>query len=594
MAVLVCLASNPGALVPKGTLFKVVWPDTFVSDDVLIRAISELRRTFNDDVREPRFIETVPKRGYRLIATVTQENEEAYRTNGKIADRVESVSRTTAIGRAKRLGIVIGLGLAVLLAAILGLTQGKLRNLRADTETPEIKSLAVLPLQNLSHDPEQEYFSYGMTEQLITELAQISGLKVISHTSVIQHAKSNKSLPQIARELGVEGIVEGAVQRSGNQVRITIQLIYAPEDKHLWAESYDRDFRDTLALQRNVADAIVAHIRTQTAGAKMLPKAPSASPNLNALEAYLQGEYSVSRMGSGEGVEGYRSAISFFKQAIVEDPKFAPAYLALAQTYDAQFDWRPNEIMPLEKAAVAKALELDPGLAEAHSMNAAIKVNYDCDFQGAREEIKESLRINPNLAVTHDRFASYFLSLQRPQEAKEEAHRAQELDPGGTHEVGLFLETGQYDKAINQLRDHLELYPNDGFAYIDSGLINAYHFAGRHRESAEAMQRAWALFGFKHIGQGVGRAYATSGYAASLRYSAKQMERLYAERKVFKPDWIAQWYARAGDREQTLKWLRIALADNNYCWADLDHDLDFGFLRNDSRFQELVERSLPH
>src|SRR5262249_6209766 len=160
----------------------------------------------------------------------------------------------------------------------------------------------------------------------------------------------------------------------------TVQLIYAPEDKHLWAESYDRDFRDILALQSNVAAAIVAQIHAKTAGDKPIPVISSpTSPNLQALEAYLQGNYSLKRMGSGEGVEGYRSAVAFFKQAIADDPTFARAYVGLAQTYDAQFDWRPNEIMPLEKAAIAKALELDPGSADAHLMNAFIKINYDCD-----------------------------------------------------------------------------------------------------------------------------------------------------------------------------------------------------------------------
>jgi tetratricopeptide (TPR) repeat protein len=249
--------------------------------------------------------------------------------------------------------------------------------------------------------------------------------------------------------------------------------------------------------------------------------------------------------------------------------------------------------MPLEKAAIAKALELDPGSADAHLMNAQINTTYDCDLPAAEKEIKEALRLNPNLADAHEAFASYLVCVRRPQEALEEAHRAQELDPEGTHESRIFMSTGQYDRAIEQLRKYLELHPNDGFAYIDGGLVDAYHFAGMQRESVEALARAWTLFGFKDIGQAVSRAYATSGYEGAYRYSARQMERLYAEGKVYKPDYVASWYARSSDKEQALRWLKIADRDGNDCLAgNLDRDPDFAFLRSDPRFQKLGERYL--
>ncbi|HMK21120.1 MAG TPA: hypothetical protein VK466_02230, partial [Terriglobales bacterium] len=276
----------------------------------------------------------------------------------------------------------------------------------ARSNAPLIHSLAVFPLENLSDDPAQKYFSDGMTEELTTQLAQIAGIKVISHSSTIQYENSSKPLPQIARELGVDGVVEGAVQRSANQVRVTVQLIYAPEDRHLWAASFDRDFRNALGLQSSVAAAIVGQIRAHTGSPPPVPPQASSTPNLQALEAYLQGNYALERMSSGDGYEGYKAAMASFKQAIANDPAFAPAYVALARTYDTAFDWWPVEKIPVAKTLIRKALELDPGLAEAHQMSAQI-MRFDCDLSGAEKEIREAIRLDPNLASAHDDLSIY-------------------------------------------------------------------------------------------------------------------------------------------------------------------------------------------
>lgn len=581
LQILQILLEHPGEVITREQLQKRIWPsDTFVDfDHGLYNAVKKLREALGDVAATPRFVETLPKRGYRFIGTV----------NGAAAPGPISAAQIppqTSAGARKRLvAALTGASSLVLIFGLLfAFNAGGLRNRWIGRNYPPvIHSLAVLPLKNLSDDPAQKYFSYGMTEELITNLAQISGLKVISHTSTIQYENSSKPLPQIARELGVDGIVEGAVQRSGNQVRITAQLIYAPEDKHLWAQSYDRDFRDMLGLQSSVAAAIVSQIRAQTGSAAPILPPPPASPNLQALEAYLQGNYSSDRMGSGAGYKGYEGAIASFKQAISEDPTFAPAYVKLAMTYDSAFDWRPNEIMPLQKEAIRKALELDPGSADAHAMNGSIKLLYDCDLPGAEKEFKEAIRLNPNLPFAHERFASYLDTVGHREESLDEAHRAQELDPEGFHESAVLISSGQYDRAIEQLRKHLEFQPNDGFAYIDDGLIDAYAFKGMHRQSIEALRQAWTLFGFRAIGLGVGKAYAASGYEGALRYSAKQMEQLYVDRKVYKPDYIASWYARIGDKEQALKWVLIYSKDNDGCMTCLkltQHSLVYAPIRD--------------
>jgi tetratricopeptide (TPR) repeat protein len=428
-----------------------------------------------------------------------------------------------------------------------------------------------------------------MTEELITDLAQISGLKVISHTSVIQFARSSKPLPQIAHELGVDGIVEGTVQRSGNRVRITAQLIYAPEEQHLWAASYDRDVQDVLTLQSSVAAAIVEPIRAKTGPAQTVPRKPPSTPSLSVLEEYFQGKYSLERMASGDGDAGHKAAIGHFKQAISEDPDFAPAYEKLAETYDSDFEWRRGTMVPLEKALLGKALELDPGSADAHLFIAHIKRDYDCDLAGAETEYKEAIRLNSNLAEAHDEFSAYLDIVGRREESIQEAHRAQELDPAGNHESDVMMEKGQYDRQIAQLRKQLEIHPNDGFTYL--ALIDVYQTAGMQRETVKSMQQAWTLFGFKEIGLGMGKAYASSGYKGAIRYSATQMERLGVEGKVYSPRRIASWYAWIGDKEQSLKWLTAGLAEGNYCWVGLNSDPDFALLHSDPRFQELAKRA---
>jgi TolB-like protein/DNA-binding winged helix-turn-helix (wHTH) protein/Tfp pilus assembly protein PilF len=573
LQILEFLLEHPGDVVTREELRQRLWPaDTFVDfDHGLYNAIKRLREALGDVADTPRFIETVPKRGYRFIGELTGNNQPAAQADPGAVEVSESPSsptlpQTKTRSRKTRLLVLVGAGsLALVLFLLVGFNVGGAgAHVRAalTKSSPQIHALAVLPLKNLSDDPAQEYFSYGMTDELITDLAQISGLKVISHTSVLQYGKGTKSLQQIAGELGVDGIVEGAVRRSGDRVRITVQLIYVPQEQHLWAATYDRDLRDALTLQSSVAAAIVEPIRSKTAASMPVARKPPAAPSLQAMDDYLQGNYSFQRMASGAGHEGYEAGIKYFKKAISEDPDFAPAYVGLAQMYNVNYDWRPNEIEPLKRAALMKALELDPGLADAHLMM-AVAIYQDCDLASEERELKQALLLNPNLAEAHHFYSLYLHDAGREEESLLEEKRAEELDPDGLYGIGPLEWHGQYDRAIEKLQLHLELHPNDGFAYIeDLGLIDAYHFAGRYREEVEALQQAWTLFGFKEIGQGVGRAYAASGYAGALRYSARQMERLYAERKVYKPYMIASWYARAGDEKQAEKWNAIQAAES--------------------------------
>ena len=288
MEVLVCLAAHPGEVLSKEELLKAVWPDTFVTDDALTHCISDLRRVLEDDAREPRVIQTIPKRGYRLVASVVPANGAQPSTQAVPTTVTGAVTR-----RVRRLWTWAAVGGVVLILVLLVALRGR----RADAgAVPPIHSLAVLPLQNLSADPAQEYFSDGMTDALITDLAQIGSLRVISRTSIVHYKKTEKTLPEIAGELKVDGIVEGTVQRDGDRVRITAQLIYAPSDKHLWAKSYERDMRDVLGLEQDVADDIANQVRGATDGREKSAPATAAAGKAGSSGRLYSGQLSPARI----------------------------------------------------------------------------------------------------------------------------------------------------------------------------------------------------------------------------------------------------------------------------------------------------------
>ena len=390
MEVLVCLAGQPGEPFTKEQLLHTVWPDTFVSDDVLTRSISELRRVFADDAKDAHFIQTIPKRGYRLIAPVVGVEHVSPTGPSKppIPEEMPGSLRQERIRIfAFVAGAVLVLGLLVWLKVI------NIGEWVPAKSRPQIQSLAVLPLQNLSGDPSQEYFADAMTEELITELSRISALKVISRTSIMRYKKADKGLPEIARELGVDGIVEGSVLRSGNRVRVTAQLIYAPKDTNIWVQTYDRDLQDVLTLQATVASAIADEIRVTMKPDEKEQFHSRRPVSLKAHEAYMQGRYhlqlendSVFKRNSAKvAAAEAEEAEKYFQLAIQEDPNYAPPYLgiweALVSSPVPGRDW-----VPRAKPQLLKALQLDDSLAEAHRAMASL-LRFDLDFGGAKERV---------------------------------------------------------------------------------------------------------------------------------------------------------------------------------------------------------------
>jgi TolB-like protein/Tfp pilus assembly protein PilF len=456
---------------------------------------------------------------------------------------------------------------------------------------PRIQSLAVLPLENLSLDPEQEYFADGMTDTLITDLAQIGSLKVISRTSSMRYKLTRKSLPQIAQELDVDGIVEGTVQRSGDRVRITAQLIHGPSDKHLWAHSYEGEVRDILTIQSEVARSIAKQIEIQLTPSQH-SRLTSAPPiNRDAYELYLKGRFFWNKRTEA----GLRKGIEYFQKAIDQDPNYALAHAGLADSYIVLANWgfaSPAECYPKAKAAALKALEIDPRLAEAHTSLAYVTLLYEWNWTESEREFRQALAINPNYVSAHHFYSICLMSAGRHTEAQSEIKRAQELDPVslivGDVSGWIYYEGRQYDRAIAQYKRTLEIDPDYVPALIDLGI--SYLRIGDYHDALAQFEKARLLEGDKvRVLSAMARAYALSGQRVP---AVRILERL---RKAAKQEFIPPWelslvYTALGDNKQAIEMLRKA-ADDHVGWVVLlgvEPALDS--LRKQTEFQKLTKR----
>jgi TolB-like protein/DNA-binding winged helix-turn-helix (wHTH) protein len=593
--VLQILLEHPGELVSREELQKRIWPvDTFVDfDHGLNNAVKKLREALGDNAEEPRFIETLSKRGYRFIGTI-QNGAPAAAPQGAT---VVGAPTETAAREPHPKGFLwvpaLSLAVAGALVLLLGLNTGGMRDrLFGKSSAPRIQSLAVLPLQNLSNDPAQEYFSDGMTDALITDLAQIGSLKVISRTSSMQYKQTKKSLPEIARELNVDGIVEGTVQRSGDRVRITTQLIHGTTDKHLWAHSYERNVSDAFALERDLTQEIARAIQAQVQTPGPGPVTQPRPVNLNVLEAYFQGNYLLHREGRGGGDENTTKAAEFFQQAIDADSSFAPAYLGKAQAYGS-FYRQSSENLAIARKAALRAVDLDPTLSDGWVELGDIHCLHDWDWPSAEKEYRRAIGLNPNNAWAHRELGDFLSMMGRLDEALKENQIAQERDPTRDYLSLIVYLRGDHDHAIELLRSEIESHPDEGWDHLTLHRWLAVN--GMHKESVQELEKALALFGFPEIAARVHRAFASSGYKAALQEAAKQFEQLQATNEVFFPMTIAQLYAGMGDKDRAFYWLEQAYRHRDRIGGDFGLELVrlepmLDPLRSDPRFDDLMRR----
>jgi TolB-like protein/DNA-binding winged helix-turn-helix (wHTH) protein/Tfp pilus assembly protein PilF len=596
--ILQILLEHHGELVSREELQRQVWPaDTFVDfEKGLNNAVKKLRDALGDSAEQPRFIETHARRGYSFIGSVTATNGAGREEDATSTGEVGALGRPRALYRRLVIGGVLFLAFV---ATLFGFDIGGVReHWLTRASSPAIHSLAVIPLANLSNDPNQEYFSDGMTDALITDLAQIGSVKVISRTSSMQYKQTKKSLPEIARELNVDGIVEGTVQRVGDRLRISAQLIHAASDKHLWAKSYEGDMRDVFSLERDVTEDIARQVQARLTMPNQAAVAQLRPINPKALDAYLQGNYHLDRFAKGAGDEEKKKAAEYFQQAINADPKFAPAYNGLANAHLGLL-WPSRQDAEIATGAAERAVALDPNSSDAHKMLGDIKLAA-WNRLGAEEEFRRALALNPNNAEAHGALGSLFDITGRLDEGWKEQQIALELDPNNADlfdaqlSCGLELR-GEYDRAIAIFQMFLTRDPDNGYLHLD--LAREYMKKGMYKEAMPHLEKFWTLFGFPEVSAEVHRALATSGYRGAIRESAKAMERLMATHQAFGPFSTAQLYATIGEKDRAFYWLEQAYAQHDLGIAGTDIGLQslavdplLEPLRSDARFEDLLRR----
>lgn len=593
MELLILLVERRDQLVGREEIIARLWgKDVFLDTEQGINtAIRKIRLTLGDDPNEPRFLQTVVGKGYRFVGPITIVGAAPAlpRVTAPVPATEEErmqLSRSKPVPRRKLIASFAGL--IVLGASIIAF---RYFDLSRWLPRPRVHSIAVLPLKNLSGNPADQYFADGMTDELITNLAKISALRVSSYTSVSQYKTTSKPLPQVAQELQVDGIVEGSVLRSGDQVRITAQLIYAPRDQHLWAEEYQRYLRDVLYLQREVARDIAEQVRVTLTPNERTRLATAGAVDPVAYESYLRGRSFWNQRSEASLLK----AIDQFNKAIEADPGYAPAYSGLADCYTtlgylSYLD--PLDAFPRARDAAGKALELDPSLAEAHASLAYYNLYHAWNWTEAENEFKKAIELNPNYATAHDWYSYYLTAMGRFDEAWKEVNRAHELDPLS---VTISTDIGfnhyyrrSYDEAINQLRATLVISPKFPLAHLWLG--RAYQQKKMYSEAIDEFNKTdAALPGWVVTIAGMGHAYGEWGHQAEAKQVLVRLNQM-AREKYVTPYGVALVYAGLGDRDQAFAWLNKAVAGRSHWLVWLNRDPRFDRLRSDPRFDDLKKR----
>jgi TolB-like protein/DNA-binding winged helix-turn-helix (wHTH) protein len=606
--VLAVLLESPGEVVTRDELRHRLWPgDTFVDfDHGLNNAVMRLREALGDSSENPRFVETIPRRGYRFIApTSSSQNSPFGHAHAAPANDASSlplipvpvlpappIDRSLLKNWPARSILSISAALLVIITLGVGYFHYRPVHSRPNHSTLN-KSLVVLPLENLSGDKDQEYFADGMTDDLIANLAKIRSLRVISRSTAMAYKGARKPLSQIASELNVDAVVEGTVLRVGNRIRITAELVQVSTDRHLWADTYESPIGDVLALQNRVSSAIVNEIRINLTPEEeeRLAKNPAVAPD--AYENYLKGRYYWNKRTD----QNLTKAITYFEQATHQDTQYALAYAGLSDCYaiiSAEiFGTMPAAVAaPKAKAAALRALQIDPALPEAEISLATVKFNYDWDWHGAAEGFVKSIQDNPGYATAYQRYSLYLTAMGRAQESFDQINKARDLDPLSisiNFSLGwrLYL-ARQYDRSIEQLHNTIEMDASYELPHLVLGL--AYAQKGDFNASIAELQKAVQLSGGTPLMvSALANAYARSGNKPETEKLLTRLM-LQSKEKYVSPYYFAVVYAGLGEKAVALEWLEKAFVDrsNGLVFMKVEPALDS--LRSETRFKNLQQK----
>jgi len=582
--VLVLLVERAGQVVSKEEIFRRVWPGTAVVEGNLTQTIFMLRKALGENGAEAAHIETIPKVGYRFATLVQAPGR---------PDEIRSHAIWPPAPKPGwfhsplfRLGLVIAVALLTLGA---GFGLWRHSALHKPVPTHRIQSIAVLPLANLSSDPGQEYLAEGMTDELITMLTELRSLQVTSRTSIMRYRDSRQPLPQIAQELGVQAVVEGAVTRSGDRIRVTAELIEAATDRHLWAASYERPFSDVLAIQAEIAREIARQIQVQLSPPEEARLRARQPLDPEAQQEYLLGLYYWNRRNPAD----LQEALRHFQKAVAVDPGYAEAFAGLADCYlvlPIYNSVASREPMRRAKAAAQEALRVDPSLAEAHASLAYV-LEYEWDFAGAEREFRRAIALKPSYATAHQWYAEFLRFMNRPDEALAQSRTAMRLDPlspGISAEAGLaYYYRGEYAEATRRLRQAIELDPNFAPSYGNLGWV--LEQTGDYDAALRAFQQARerGLDKSPWILAGIGYAYSRSGDPAKARQYLARLQSL-ARHSDEASTQVALLLVALGDKKEALRWYQRAYQQHDWWLLPVAVDPKLAPLREEQGFQKLL------
>lgn len=615
--VLRILLARPGELIVREELRERIWPaDTFVDfDHGLNNAVKRLREALGDSADNPRYVETVPRRGYRFIATV-----EMIRPTGPglatshdgdsppapvLAWSAPSEGRSPEPPGFPRRSIqrtwhraLVAAALVLFLASffildIAGLRSRLLKAVGASRESShEIRSIAVLPLTNLSGDTAQEYFTDGMTDELIAALSNIASLKVISQTSVMRYKKSTKPVPEIARELSVDAVVAGTVMQSGDRVRINVQLIQGPTEKYLWGASFERNPDDVLALQREVARSIAEQIQVKLTPRERTLLASALPVNQKAHDAYLAGRFYLSKSIGQElrkgqeksSEEAFRRAVGYFEEAVRQDPGYARAHLGFYEALDSP--QVPHlDLLSRAKVEVEKALALNEPIVEAHLAKAGLLTQYEHEWswESAGKEFQRALELNSNSASAHEGYSNYLLEIGQRDEGQEEKTLERQLESD--------------DPTISNFGSQDQLEPLREYLVRTKSTDPAWHWylakcleaSGIKDDAILEWERTMKLSGFTLLADALADGFANGDYKTALREWVKGLEEESRHRYIPRIA-LAMVYVDLGDRDHAFAWLDRAYREHNYLTVYLKQEVAWDPIRSDPRFTDLLRR----
>jgi len=603
MELLFLLVEHRGELVTREQIVGRIWrKGIFLDTDNSINgAISRIRQVLRDDPERPRFVQTVTGKGYKFIAPVIEIRQPATDAGStppaaspeSLIGQKGAHFRVVQVTSPRRWGVLLGISIA-LIAALGGFQWFRSRG------HPQLPlgrlMLAVLPFENLTGDAGQEYFSDGLTEEMITQLGRLDPqhLGVIARTSVMHYKHNPEQLDRVGAELGVQYLLEGSVRRDSGKVRVTAQLIQTKDQTHVWAQEYDRELKDLLVLQGEIASEISDETQVALGGHTHITpiNQPSLSPQaLEAYDLYLKGQYFWNK----RTIEGFERAIAYYQQAIAKDPNYARAYAGLANSYSLLTGYSmapPSEYMPKARAAALRALELDQGLPEAHTALALIVQNYDYDWQTAQKEFRRAIELNPNYATAHHWYAEHLMWQGRFDEALRESERARQLDPLSliiaSDNGAILYYMRQYDLAIERFRAVREMDPN----FSRSGMIRqAYAQKGMFADALADIEKERRLYGDRPWAWSeLAYFYGRNGQQAQARLALAKLEQ-WNRRQPLDPFPILRAHIGMGNKDQAFAYLEKAYLEHSNALTTLKVDPIYDPLRSDPRFQDLLRRA---